>query len=53
MDNKWFTVNTSYEETILNDVKVIRVVKNGKINEFDENTYVKLEIGRASCRERV
>lgn len=42
MDNKWFTVNTSYEETILNDVKVIRVVKNGKINEFDENTYVKL-----------
>ena len=37
----FIAVNTAMEETVLNDEKVLRVVKANKIMEFDENTYAK------------
>lgn len=42
MKKKWTSVNTKCEEIIFENEKVFRVVKNNKIDEFDENTYVKL-----------
>lgn len=39
----FIVVNTSAEETFLNGEKVLRVVKNQKLNEFDIDSIVKLK----------
>lgn len=36
-------VHTSAENTVLDDVPVLRVVKKEKINQYDENTYAKVD----------
>ncbi|MFQ6792764.1 MAG: hypothetical protein ACLRT4_08275 [Thomasclavelia sp.] len=42
METKWIGINTKVDEVEFEHEKVIRVVKNEKIDEYDENTYAKL-----------
>lgn len=40
--NSFTSINTDIEEVIIDEQSVIRVVKNKKLMNFDENTYAKL-----------
>lgn len=43
MLEKYLSINTAIKEVNLDTEKVLRVVKNQKIDEYDENTYAKLK----------